>query len=98
MYLIVLARMWDLNGEPANVRRTARTIYGGQISLLIGVSAAQLLPVVALGLLGGAFADRLDRRRLLVWSEVLERSVFQALTKWLDTLLSLELFRVAMKS
>ena len=27
-----------------------------------------------------------------------ERSVFQALTKWLDTLLSLELFRVAMKS
>ena len=28
----------------------------------------------------------------------LERSVFQALTKWLDTLLSLELFTVAMKS
>jgi len=27
-----------------------------------------------------------------------ERSVFQALTKWLETLLSLELFRVAMKS
>ena len=27
-----------------------------------------------------------------------ERSVFQALTKWLDTLLSLELFTVAMKS
>lgn len=27
-----------------------------------------------------------------------ERSIFQALTKWLDTLLSLELFTVAMKS
>ena len=27
-----------------------------------------------------------------------ERSVFQALTKWLDNLLSLELFRVAMKT
>ena len=41
-------------------------------SWLVGmVSAAQLLPVLALGLLGGAFADRLDRRRLLVWSEVL---------------------------
>ena len=35
------------------------------------VSAAQLLPMLALGLLGGAFADRLDRRRLLVWSEVI---------------------------
>lgn len=41
-------------------------------SWMVGmVSAAQLLPVLALGLLGGAFADRLDRRRLLVWSEVL---------------------------
>lgn len=41
-------------------------------SWLVGmVSAAQLLPVLALGLLGGAIADRLDRRRLLVWSEVL---------------------------
>ena len=41
-------------------------------SWLVGmVSAAQLLPVLALGLLGGAFADRLDRCRLLVWSEVI---------------------------
>ena len=41
-------------------------------SWLVGmVSAAQLQPVLALGLLGGAFADRLDRRRLLVWSEMI---------------------------
>lgn len=38
------------------------------------------------------------RQYAVVDRDGFERSVFQALTKWLETLLSLELFRVAMKS
>lgn len=44
------------------------THSNGQVGLL---GLVQLVPVVACGLLGGAVADRLDRKRLLIGSEAL---------------------------
>src|SRR4051812_25903162 len=41
-------------------------------SALVGlVGTAQLIPLAATALWGGAFADAIDRRRLLLWSETL---------------------------
>ena len=44
------------------------------------VAAAAFLPMGLLGPLGGAFADRLDRRRMLVWMTVLQMACAIALT------------------
>ncbi|MGD0678828.1 MAG: MFS transporter, partial [Polyangiaceae bacterium] len=41
-------------------------------SLWVGLlGSAQLVPLVVAALFGGALADRLDRRRLLIWSEAI---------------------------
>src|SRR5262249_8597200 len=41
-------------------------------SWLVGLmSVAQLIPVLIFGLIGGAFADRLDRRKMLLVAEAL---------------------------
>ncbi|MCC5949508.1 MAG: MFS transporter [Nitriliruptoraceae bacterium] len=49
-------------------------------ALLVGlVSVAQFLPLVLLGPLAGAVSDRVDRRRLLLWSQVGSASAAGAL-------------------
>ena len=41
-------------------------------SLMVGLlGTVQLLPVLVLGLVGGDYADRIDRRKLLLYSEIL---------------------------
>src|SRR3972149_1707863 len=50
----------------------------GSAFLLGLVAAAQQLPMLALGPLAGVWADRTDRRRLLIWTQAL--ALLQAVT------------------
>lgn len=45
------------------------------------VSLAQLIPVILFGIIGGAYADRLNRRKLLIISEIL-MCIFIGLFTW----------------
>ena len=55
---------------------------GGGVADVALVSAAQFLPFVLLSLPAGVWADRLDRRRILIASDVV-RLVCQLVTGWL---------------
>ena len=49
-------------------------------SLLVGLlGTAQLIPLLLFGLWGGAYADAMDRRRLLIGAEVLMAAISAAL-------------------
>jgi MFS family permease len=51
----------------------------GSSALLGATTAARMLPLVVLGPLGGVLADRLDRRRLMIGSDVLRAACMAAL-------------------
>jgi dTMP kinase len=70
---------------------------GSEVALfgLGGVMLAKLVPSVALGPVAGVVADRLDRRRLLVWSNLLRAALYGGIAVTRDLWLLLLLVAVA---
>lgn len=47
----------------------------GELRMAAYLGAAQMLPILLMGLLGGLVADRVDRRRLLIWTQIMLMAV-----------------------